>query len=259
MANRNLEAQRLELENELRDARTKIELQQKDLSAKERELDALHQTLANLEKQLNGTDEARRAALDALSKMAERGLGEGPTVISQPLPRDLHEAVKQFAAMYPDAVEYDAQRGAVRWKSDLLFALGSAVVRDEAKASLGGFADIVQSQAAAEFEALVVGHTDNKPIKRSQTRVEHKTNWHLSSHRAISVMEVLRGYGVGEPRMGVMGYGEFRPIADNSGGPQNQAKNRRVEIFLVPSNRGATAAGPDAPATDATRATAKAE
>lgn len=259
MANRNLEAQRIELENELRDARTKIEIQQNELSSRQRELDALRQSLANIEGQLAGSDEARRKAIEALSKMAERGMGGEPIVISQPLPRDLHEAVKALAAKYPNLIEYDAQKGAVRWKSDLLFALGSAVVREEAKASLGDFADIVKSQAAAEFEALVVGHTDNKPIKRAPTRAEHKTNWHLSAHRAISVMEVMRGHGVGETRMGVMGYGEWRPIADNRGGAQNQSKNRRVEIFLVPSHREASATGPEAPSADAPRATAKAE
>ena len=60
-------------------------------------------------------------------------------------------------------------------------------------------------------------------------------------------MASLHGSGVGETRMGVMGYGKWRPIADNAGGPQNQAKNRRVEIFLVPSHRRTSARGPETP------------
>ena len=80
---------------------------------------------------------------------------------------------------------------------------------------------------------MIVGHTDNKPIKRQQTRAEHKTNWHLSAHRAISVMNLLSEQQVRLTRMGVMGYGEYHPLADNAT-TEGKAKNRRVEIYLVP-------------------------
>jgi hypothetical protein len=45
-------------------------------------------------------------------------------------------------------------------------------------------------------------------------------------------MAALRNYGIGETRMGCMGYGEFRPRVPNPprGGEE---RNRRVEIFLV--------------------------
>jgi hypothetical protein len=41
-------------------------------------------------------------------------------------------------------------------------------------------------------------------------------------------MQMLSEDGVAEGRMGVMGYSKYRPISDN------KAKNRRVEIYLVP-------------------------
>ena len=49
----------------------------------------------------------------------------------------------------------------------------------------------------------------------------------------ISVMGVLRGEGLPENRIGVMGYGELRPIAPNTD-PKSKALNRRVEIYVVP-------------------------
>jgi hypothetical protein len=99
--------------------------------------------------------------------------------------------------------------------------------------ALGKFAEIVNSPAASGLELVIVGHTDTTRIAKPETLREHKTNWHLSAHRAIAIMRLLTSAGVGELRMGVMGYGELRPIADN-GSEEGKAKNRRVEIYLVP-------------------------
>ena len=115
---------------------------------------------------------------------------------------------------------------------DLLFASGSDVVRDSSKEALRAFCEVIKSPAAADFEAIVVGHTDTQPIKKSAEK--HPTNWHLSAHRAISVSTVLRQNGYGPERLGVMGYGEYRPVADNASA-EGAAKNRRVEIYLIPA------------------------
>jgi len=53
--------------------------------------------------------------------------------------------------------------------------------------------------------------------------------------RAIVVMQMLASKGIEMTRLGVMGYGEYRPIADN-GSEAGKAKNRRVEVYLVPRN-----------------------
>ena len=94
------------------------------------------------------------------------------------------------------------------------------------------FAEIVNSPDAAGFDVAIVGYTCNTPIKKAETKAMHKTNWHLSTHRAISVMNMLGEDGVNSARMGVMGYGEYRPIADNTT-KEGRSKNRRVEIYLV--------------------------
>lgn len=236
MANRQLRAHMESLENELLEARTSVDSSNSRLDAKDAELSALGQTLASLRDQASVYDEARRQAQSALDEMLKRGPGD-PIVITTRLPAELDKALKAFAAQHPDKVEYIPDQGAVRWKADLLFALGSDVVRDSAKPSLEDFGRIVQSPEAMGFEPLIVGHTDNKPIKRSATRQQHKSNWHLSTHRAISVMEVLHGFGVNEARMVVAGCGEWRPVVDNIGGPAAQSRNRRVEIFLVSHDR----------------------
>ena len=78
----------------------------------------------------------------------------------------------------------------------------------------------------------MVGHTDNMPISKPDTRAKHPTNMHLSTHRAISVRDALVADGITANRVQVAGYGEFRPVAEN--GTRGSATNRRVEIFLTP-------------------------
>ncbi len=156
----------------------------------------------------------------------------GIEIVEVKLPAELDRALKDFASRYPDAVEYDPKRGAVRWKSDLTFGKGSDEVRPGAAASLAEFAEIVRSQAASQFEVVVVGHTDTLRISSAVTKRNHPTNWHLSVHRAIAVMEALHRGGIDYRRMGCMGYGEFHPSEPNPPRGGNEA-NRRVEVFLV--------------------------
>ena len=55
-----------------------------------------------------------------------------------------------------------------------------------------------------------------------------------------TIDSVLKDYGYPAERIGVMGYGEYRPVADNAT-EANKGKNRRVEVYLVP--RGAIVPG----------------
>jgi chemotaxis protein MotB len=133
----------------------------------------------------------------------------------------------------------------------LLFALGSDVVKQPGKEALAGFAEVIVSPAGAGFEVAVVGHTDNRPISRAATKQAHPSNWHLSVHRAIAVASVLQGSGVEPTRIGVTGYGEFRPVATNDTA-EGRRQNRRVEIYIVPAGTLG-----DAPAMAAGQAPAK--
>ena len=234
MAQRTTAAEKEQCEVELQDARAVADSLRTKVVSMENELDTKNQLVGNLQDENNRLQTAFASAQRTLEEMANKNL-TSPAVITQTvLPEVLDSALKRFAAQYPSAVDYDSTRGTVKWKSDLLFALSSDVVKDSAKTALAGFAEIMSSSAAADFDAIVVGHTDNIPIKRDSTRQAHPTNWHLSVHRAISVSDVLQTDGVPATRIGVMGYGEFRPLLANDS-EENRAKNRRVEIHLVPS------------------------
>lgn len=230
---RNLRAQQEVLQQELFDVRNNANSLRTRAGSLERELSTSSELLANLRKENSLLDEVMRRAQNELEKMANSQQLGDISITGPKLPEPLHQALRQFADAHPGEVVYDAGRGNVKWKADLLFALGSDVVKQSSLESLRGFAQVIMSPAADDFEALIVGHTDNTPIVRLETKAKHPSNWHLSAHRAISVATVLQKYGYASERIGVMGLGEFRPIADN-GSPTGKSQNRRVEIFLVP-------------------------
>lgn len=74
----------------------------------------------------------------------------------------------------------------------------------------------------------VEGHTDNRPI----TTFRYPSNWELSAARSSSVIRYLVDkFDLDPARFIAIGYGDTRPIVPNDG-PENWAKNRRVEIVI---------------------------
>ncbi len=78
----------------------------------------------------------------------------------------------------------------------------------------------------------VIGHTDNVPI-RASARSRFASNWELSTARATAAVRFLtEKAGVDPRRLGAVGYGEFRPVADNSTA-EGRARNRRIAITIL--------------------------
>lgn len=78
-------------------------------------------------------------------------------------------------------------------------------------------------------EIKVVGHTDNVPISNTKFR----SNWDLSSMRAVNVMNfMVKSGGIHPNKVSIQAYGEYAPKYDNST-EDGRARNRRVEIFVV--------------------------
>ncbi len=145
---------------------------------------------------------------------------------------EVNSALAALAAQFPDILTFNAKLGMLQFASDFTFDLGSVELKPEAKSILKKLAPVLNSGDAGNLEIVVVGHTDNSPIKRAATRQAHPTNVHLSAHRAISVRDALVSDGIMPNRFQVAGYGEFRPAIAN--GPKGAAGNRRVELFLRP-------------------------
>lgn len=199
--NRRVLAEKVAIEQELFDVRTANESLRTRLGSIEGELGTKSELLTNLRKENTLLDEMRKTAQTTLEEMASRQRLSDIAISGPKLPEALDSALKQFAKAHPGAVTYDAGRGTIKWKSDLLFNVGSDVVKESSIDALQGFTQIIMSPAGNEFEVLVVGHTDSQPIAKPETKAKHPTNWHLSAHRAIAVAFSLQKYGYAPDRI----------------------------------------------------------
>lgn len=141
------------------------------------------------------------------------------------------------SALEAAGFEYDPATGLHKYQSDILFDLGSDVIRSEAGPILKEFASNTISGAASGMRILIVGHTDDQNIARPETAAKHPTNWHLSTDRADAVILQLQKQGVDAERIAAMGYSEFHPL-ESSATESARQRNRRVELFVVPNEPG---------------------
>ena len=121
-------------------------------------------------------------------------------------------------------------RTVIRVAGDILFDAGSAILSEAGRAALGHIA-----AALVDFPVRQIsleGHTDAVPISET-LQDRFATNWELSVARAASAVRYLQLKGINPERLRAVGYGEYRPVADNDD-PQLRGRNRRLEIRLLP-------------------------
>lgn len=106
---------------------------------------------------------------------------------------------------------------------NITFATGSAAVKGDFQVVLNSVAKVL-----TEFDKTILeitGHTDSTG--------SNEFNQQLSERRATAVANVLQANDVAFERILSAGYGEERPIADNSTA-EGRALNRRVELVMIP-------------------------
>jgi chemotaxis protein MotB len=131
------------------------------------------------------------------------------------------------------SVRRERDRVVVNLQEKILFGLGSAHLKDEARRTIQDVMDVLEQYE--ERRVLVAGHTDDLPIKETLEDT-YASNWELSAQRAINVVKyMVHGLGVDGDRLGAVAYGQTRPLVPNTS-TENRAKNRRVEIVLLPSD-----------------------
>ncbi len=113
----------------------------------------------------------------------------------------------------------------VNMPQDLLFATDSATLSGSLMGDLGAVAQSLIRYPNSQIQ--IVGHTDLTGAAAY--------NLDLSQRRANSVAAVLRNNGVPSGRISAVGRGEDVPVASNLT-PEGRAQNRRVEIYIRPTN-----------------------
>jgi chemotaxis protein MotB len=145
---------------------------------------------------------------------------------------ELENALKKEIGDYKAKLELTERGLVIMFLSEVLFDSGKDAIRQEGKESLKKVADVLVSNVP-HSNVAVEGHTDNQPIIHSGW----KSNWELSSMRALAVVHYLVDECSLQPqRFSANGYGEYQPVAPNDG-EENMQKNRRVEVVILPVNR----------------------
>ncbi len=125
-------------------------------------------------------------------------------------------------------VEMQSKGLVITFVSEVLFDSGRAKLRPESLSKLDKVAGVLNT-TVSDLNVGIEGHTDNRPIKKSGW----KSNWELSTARALSVLHYLSEKNVAEPRLAAIGYGEYKPVGSNDT-KEGRQKNRRVEIVILP-------------------------
>jgi len=119
------------------------------------------------------------------------------------------------------------------FQSEVLFDAAQSALKEEGERQLVDLAmrlrDIAQRiPSDVDWVLQVDGHTDAIPINTPQFR----SNWELSTARAIAVVKVLEAAGIPPSRLVAAGYAEHRPLVAGTD-PVSRAKNRRIELKLT--------------------------
>ncbi len=118
------------------------------------------------------------------------------------------------------------------FQSEVLFPSGAATLQPAGQERMADIAATlleITDEIPDDIDWIlrVDGHTDRQPIS---TR-EFRSNWELSTARAISVVRYLIDQGVPPDRLAATGFGEFQPI-DPGDSDEALRRNRRIELKL---------------------------
>jgi outer membrane protein OmpA-like peptidoglycan-associated protein len=99
------------------------------------------------------------------------------------------------------------------------FDTGKAEIKPESEKVLAEIVTLLGNQA--DWKLRVEGHTDSVGAKAA--------NQALSQQRAQAVVAWLAAHGIDKARLAAQGFGDSKPVADNSS-EEGRARNRRVEL-----------------------------
>ncbi len=205
----------------------------------QRDVQALQQQIKDLERDKGVLIGEKRRLTDELAR-----LGQEKGVLSQDLKNALdrmeelrRQAQKRKAALDTLKAKLQEMQAAgklrvrtsrglliVEMSEQVLFDVGKYQLKPDGKAALAQLTPILATLEGRQFQ--VAGHTDDtgSPL----------ANWRLSMNRAMEVTLFMIEQGMPPERLSAAGYGLYAPVAPNDT-PENRAKNRRIEIILVPN------------------------
>jgi chemotaxis protein MotB len=144
----------------------------------------------------------------------------------QNIKESIEKNLKTYGAVNKVSVDIHKRGLVVSLKEAGFFDSGDATVK---KDSLPLLAMVAKALSSYSNPIRIEGNTDNVPMNSGR----YRSNWELSTARATNIIHYLvENYNFRPGKISAVGYGEFRPTADNSN-EEGRTKNRRVDIVLL--------------------------
>lgn len=160
---------------------------------------------------------AKEAAIKALQQEQQKKSEEAVKRIKAALKQEIKKGTIEVVGKNQEVVIRISEKGS--------FPSGSATLNKSFDKIMKKISFLVK---ATPGDVIISGHTDNIPIYTYLFR----SNWQLSSSRAVSVLKAIIKYQKIDPkRLSVQGHADTLPIASNKTA-EGRAKNRRVEIKI---------------------------
>ena len=191
----------------------------------ETKLDGANAALSMYESKTGGLEEALKATKADLDELKRQRAAAEKRL------RKYRELASRLASMVASGklkVKVRNGKMVIELANAILFDTGKTKLREDGQAALTELAAVLQTIKDRSF--LVTGHTDNVPTKSSG----FKSNWELSTARAVTVLQYLQDGGVNPKVLAAAGYGEHDRVASNES-DDGKALNRRIEIILMPN------------------------
>jgi chemotaxis protein MotB len=197
------------------------------------QITALRRQLAALEEALQASEKRDRESQGRIADLGQR-LNVALAQRVQELSRYRSEFFGRLRAILGNRPDVRIVGDRFVFQSEVFFDTGQAQLLPEGRAELdkvGSALVELDKQIPSEIAWVlrVDGHTDVRPINNSPL---FKSNWELSSARAISVVQYLISLGVPAQRLVAAGFAEFQPL-DTGANEEAYRRNRRIELKLT--------------------------
>ncbi|HEX7882416.1 MAG TPA: peptidoglycan -binding protein [Afipia sp.] len=196
------------------------------------QISALRRQLAALEEALDASEKQGKESQTKIADLGQR-LNVALAQRVQELSRYRSEFFGRLRAILGNRPDVRVVGDRFVFQSEVFFDTGQALLLPEGRAELDKLATALidldkQIPAEIAWVLRVDGHTDVRPINSPQ----FKSNWELSSARAISVVQYLVSLGVPAQRLVAAGFAEFQPL-DPEKTEDAYKRNRRIELKLT--------------------------
>ena len=203
-AKRQCDERQAQLDNENLAMKTRLKALGQDISKMSGDMDAQKRQMAEMQKRQEAAEKRAQQFRDMMAKF-----------------RSMIDAGK---------LQVEVRNGLmlVKLPDNILFDPGKTEIKQAGKDAIAQVTQILSGIEGRKFQ--VAGHTDNIPIKSAK----FKSNWELSTARAVEVTKLMIGDGMDPKRLSAAGFADELPIGDNNT-DDGRRSNRRIEIVVQPN------------------------